>query len=59
LQVALVAEKNAHNFYARLIEQTKDVTLLYTELAVTEDGHVDYLEALVEVSAAEVDKEVN
>jgi rubrerythrin len=58
LQVALAAEKNAHNFYARLIEQTKDVTLrrLYTELAVMEDGHVDYLEALVEVSVAEVDK---
>jgi rubrerythrin len=55
LEVALAAEKSAHVFYTRLIEQTKDVALrrLYTELSVMEDGHVGYLEALLAASIAD------
>lgn len=53
LQVALAAEKNAHAFYARLLEQTKDGPLrcLYTELSLMEDGHVNYLQDLLNGSA--------
>jgi rubrerythrin len=50
LQVALAAEKNAHSFYARLLEQTTDGALrrLYTELSMMEDGHVNYLQDMLD-----------
>lgn len=49
LQVALAAEKNAHDYYAKLVEQTVDEPLrrLYTELSMMEDGHVNYLQSML------------
>jgi rubrerythrin len=53
MRVALSAEKNAHDFYKKLGESTKDSPLrrLYLELATMEDGHVAFLENLLETSA--------
>jgi rubrerythrin len=53
LKVALVAETSAHDFYARLVEQTEDGALrrLYTELSMMEDGHVVYLQRMLATSA--------
>ncbi|HVP54591.1 MAG TPA: ferritin family protein [Candidatus Eisenbacteria bacterium] len=54
LQVALNAERNAHDFYARLVEQTEEDSLrrLYIELSMMEDGHVESLRNLVLVESA-------
>ena len=54
LQVALLAEQGAQNFYTRLAEQTKDGPLhrLYNELSIMEDGHVGYLQNMLVASAA-------
>ena len=48
LQVALSAETSAHNFYARLVEQTEQGPLrrLYTELSMMEDGHMVFLQSI-------------
>jgi rubrerythrin len=61
LQVALTAETSAHNFYTRLVEQTEQGPLrrLYTELAMMEDGHMIFLQSVVEKSTAGSDKGVN
>ena len=60
LQVALAAEKNAHDYYERLVEQTEDGPLrrLYTELSMMEDGHVNYLQRILSATAI-VEKEVH
>jgi hypothetical protein len=61
LQVALTAETSAHNFYTRLVEQTEQGPLrrLYTELAMMEDGHMIFLQSIVEKSTAGSDKGMN
>jgi rubrerythrin len=64
LQVAMVAETSAHDFYAKLVEQTEDGPLrrLYTELSMMEDGHVVYLQRMLTESAtgsSKADKEVH
>jgi rubrerythrin len=61
LQVALVAEQSAQNFYSRLAERTKDGPLhrLYNELSVMEDGHVGFLQNMLTTSAAGEDKGVH
>jgi rubrerythrin len=54
IQVALQAEKNAHDFYAGLAKQTTNDALrrLYLELSAMEDGHVTYLQGMLSASAA-------
>ena len=61
LRVALEAERGAHDFYARLVEQTQDDALrrLYTELSMMEDGHVDYLQNMMAASTSSGEKDVN
>jgi len=61
LQVALKAETSAHDFYAKLVEQTEDRQLrrLYTELSVMEDGHVEFLQKILEESTTGGAKEVH
>jgi rubrerythrin len=60
LKVALAAEKSAHDYYARLRDQTDDGILrqLYNELSQMEDGHVVYLQNMLKASAMETEKEV-
>jgi rubrerythrin len=60
LRVALEAEKRAHDFYARLVEQTSHEPLrrLYTELSMMEDSHVTYLQTMLEESAVGSEKEL-
>jgi rubrerythrin len=60
LKVALAAEKSAHDYYARLRDQTDDRVLhqLYNELSQMEDGHVVYLQNMLKASAAGAEKEV-
>jgi rubrerythrin len=60
LQVGLTAEKNAHDYYARLVEQTQDGPLrrLYSELSTMEDGHMTYLQSMLAASAIGGDKAV-
>jgi len=55
LQVALHAEKSAHNFYTKLVATTTDKPLrrLYVELSTMEDGHVTYLQGMLSMSTAE------
>ena len=57
MQVVLMAEKSANEFYTRLAEATKDGGLrrLYHELATMEDGHVVFLESLLDMRAAPCD----
>jgi rubrerythrin len=61
LQVALAAEKNAHDYYAKLVEQTEDGPLrrLYTELSMMEEGHVNYLQNMLAGSPMGGDTEVH
>lgn len=61
LQIALIAETSAHNFYAKLVEHTEDGPLrrLYTELSMMEDGHVVYLQRMLAAAATGSDKGVN
>ena len=61
LQVALVAETSAHDFYTKLVEHTDDGPLrrLYIELSMMEDGHVVYLQRMLAASATGSDKGVN
>ncbi len=61
LQVALAAEKNAHDYYARLVDETEDGPLrrLYTELSMMEDGHMIYLQSMLAASTTGSDREVN
>jgi rubrerythrin len=61
LQVALVAEVGAHDFYTKLVEHTKDGPLrrLYIELSTMEDGHVVYLQRILAASAAGSDQGVH
>jgi rubrerythrin len=61
LQVAFTAETSAHNFYARLVEQTEQGPLrrLYTELSMMEEGHVGFLRKILEESTTGSDKGVN
>ena len=60
LRVALVAEKSAQDFYSKLVGQTEDGQLrrLYTELSVLEDGHVGFLQKILEESATSGEKKV-
>lgn len=60
LKVALAAEKSAHDYYARLRDQTDDGLLhrLYNELSQMEDGHVVYLQSMLKESAVGAEKEV-
>ena len=60
LRVAIDAEKSARNFYSQLVQNTADGALrrLYNELATMEDGHVTYLQGMLEVTAAAADKGV-
>ena len=60
LQVGLAAEKNAHDYYARLVEQTEDGPLrrLYSELSAMEDGHMTYLQSMLAASAMGGEKAV-
>jgi rubrerythrin len=61
LQIALVAETSAHDFYTKLVEHTEDGPLrrLYTELSIMEDGHVVYLQRMLMESATGSDKGVH
>jgi|ERR1035441_8521536 rubrerythrin len=61
LQIALVAETSAHDFYTKLAEHTADGPLrrLYTELSIMEDGHVVYLQRMLTESATGSDKGVH
>jgi rubrerythrin len=61
LQVALAAEMHAHDFYSKLVAETKDGPLrrLYTELSMMEDGHVVYLERILATSSATSDTGVH
>ena len=61
LQVALAAETRAHDFYTKLVAETKDGPLrrLYIELSMMEDGHVVYLERILASSTMGSDKGVN
>jgi rubrerythrin len=61
LQVALVAEVSAHDFYTKLVEHTEDGPLrrLYTELSMMEDGHVVYLQRMLTMSSPGSDKGVH
>jgi rubrerythrin len=61
LQVALTAETSAHSFYTRLVEQTEQGPLrrLYTELSMMEDGHIGFLQNILEESTAHSDKGIN
>jgi rubrerythrin len=54
IQVALQAEKTAHDFYAELVKQTADEALrrLYLELSAMEDGHVTYLQSMLSTPAS-------
>ena len=60
LKVAIAAEKSAHDYYARLRDQTDDGLLrrLYNELSQMEDGHVVYLQSMLKASATGTEKEV-
>jgi rubrerythrin len=59
LQVALAAEKSAHDFYEGLVARTEDGAMrrLYVQLSMMEDGHVGYLQNLLTESMAEGEKE--
>lgn len=61
LQVALSAEKNAHDYYAGLVDETEDGPLrrLYTELSMMEDGHMIYLQSMLAASTTGSDTQVN
>ena len=61
LQVALAAENSAHDFYAKLVQNTEDGPLrrLYSELSTMEDGHVVYLQRMLTESATGSDKGVH
>jgi rubrerythrin len=61
LHVALAAEKNAQDYYSKLAEQTNDEPLrrLYTELAMMEDGHANYLQSLLAATAIGAEKGVH
>lgn len=61
LQVALAAEKNAHDYYARLVDETEDGPLrrLYTELSMMEDGHMIFLQSMLAASTTGSNTEVN
>jgi rubrerythrin len=60
LQVALVAEKSAQDFYSKLVELTEDGPLrrLYTELSVMEDGHVGFMQKILAESVTGGEKKV-
>jgi len=55
LQVALLAETSAQQFYSNLVEQTPDSPLrrTYYDLAQMEDGHIAFLEAKLADDSAE------
>jgi rubrerythrin len=61
LQVALVAETGAHDFYTKLVERTDNGPLrrLYIELSTMEDGHVVYLQRMLATSSTGSDKAVD
>jgi rubrerythrin len=61
LQVALVAEISAHDFYTKLVGSTEDGSLrrLYIELSTMEDGHVVYLQRMLATSSAGSDTGVH
>jgi rubrerythrin len=60
LKVALAAEKSAHDYYARLRDQSDDRVLrqLYNELSQMEDGHVVYLQNMLKASTTDTEQEV-
>jgi rubrerythrin len=61
LQVAFTAETSAHNFYVRLVQQTEPGPLrrLYTELSMMEEGHVGFLQKILEESTTGSNKGVH
>jgi|SRR5664279_2264215 len=61
LQVALVAETSAHDFYTKLVGHTEDGPLrrLYMELSMMEDGHVVYLQGILATSSTGSDRDVH
>jgi rubrerythrin len=61
LQVAFTAETSAHNFYVRLVQQTEQGPLrrLYTELSMMEEGHVGFLQKILQESTTGSNKGVH
>jgi rubrerythrin len=61
LQIALVAETSAHDFYVKLVGSTQDgpIRRLYIELSTMEDGHVVYLQRVLATSSQGSDRGVH